>query len=432
MHVIQLAKFSGNSGTDGSALFRRLFGRVAVLSGGTTLSRAMMFAAFPILTRIFAPESFAHLAFYQAALSVFGLCMTLQYECAIPIPRQAQEARTLLGLALRIGGILAVLGTVVIGLVALAPVSLSWRIPLSVLLVIPVCAYVEAVSRTVRIDFVRHGRFHEMSLARMLQSISTVTAQVILGCCGFAMLGLPLGDGIGRWAAATFFSTRQEAPTGTKTCRATIRQLRETATRYASFAGFMTPAAVLAFLVTQSPALFLPGLYGENFAGQFAVANQAVLLPLLVISQAVTHVYVSDASRMIRNQDRSLPRLVRNTALRMGGLGLVLGLIAAGTGPFLFPSVFGAKWTVAGNIVPWLAISGFAPIRGGAGEPDSGPVAPGASQVRNGSVRRHSGDHSLGRRSCSRMFCHDNDGHLLSHNPVGADDISVAVPVRFR
>ncbi len=131
------------------------------------------------------------------------------------------------------------------------------------------------------------------------------------------------------------------------------------------FPTFVMPGVIIAMLVNVLPALVLPSLYGEEFAGQFALANRSVLMPLMVISQAVTQIYVSDASKYLRNQDPSLRSLIRTTAIQMGLLGLVLSVGAALTGPLLFPLVFGAEWAVAGHIVPLLALSAFAQFVGG-------------------------------------------------------------------
>ncbi|MCA8997456.1 MAG: hypothetical protein KDA80_10725, partial [Planctomycetaceae bacterium] len=99
--------------------------------------------------------------------------------------------------------------------------------------------------------------------------------------------------------------------------------------------------------------------------GQFALANRAILLPLMVISQAVTHVYVCEASRMIREKNRALPNLVQSTAWQLALVGGGLSLSAALLGPLLFTTIFGQKWAVAGTIVPLLAVSGFAQFVGG-------------------------------------------------------------------
>ncbi|MCA9079946.1 MAG: oligosaccharide flippase family protein [Planctomycetaceae bacterium] len=362
-----------NSQASDAGSLRSMLRRVAILSSGTTLSHVLLFALSPLLSRLFTPASFAVFGFHQAALAVLALLMTLQYDAAIPLPKDDGEARWLLGLALRIGGMIAgALTLAALGWGFTPWANLLW-LPAAILILLPLCALGEAVARSYRLMCVRHGHFPAMSQARVIQAAVMGTSHVVTGCLGWITLGLPLGDALGRWVSAAWFVWSCRSSKNAAAAASTVvtppsidwPEFRRLLCQYARFPVFVTPGVVLALLINVFPSLLLPWLYGDQFAGQFALANRSVLMPLLIISQAVTHVYVSDAAKCVRHRNADLRLLIRRTAWQMGAGGLLLAGTAAVTGPLLFPIVFGPQWHVAGEIVPLLAISAFGQFVGG-------------------------------------------------------------------
>lgn len=355
---------------------RRMVKRIAVLSGGTSLSYLLLFLASPLLTRLYNQADFAMFAFYQSALAVLSLLLTLQFEQAIPLPRAESEALSLRRLSTRLAAFLAALLTLgCAGFILARGDVLAWLPPL-VLISLPFCSLGEAWTRAYRIDAVRQGRFRAMSLSRMALAFGTLSGQIGCAVCGLGGLGMALGDGLGRWLSLlplviSGWFTRQEVAAALPSepviplHSAAPRNMAQLAVEFRRFPILLTPGAVICLLINTVPAFILPGLYGTEFAGQFALANRAVLLPLLVIGQAVTHVYLSDASKIIRERDPSLLRFMWSTVSQMAALGAFLAGLMAIISPIVFPVIFGPQWGPAGWIVPCLAIGGFAQFVGG-------------------------------------------------------------------
>ena len=341
-----------------------------MLSGSATTAHFVLFALSPVLSRMYDDGDFATFAFYQSSVSILSLMLTLQFEQAITIPSCSKEADTVRRLAIRAAVFLAMLLTApVLWLSLTGRLNGFWLAPL-VIALIPFCSLAEAYARTCRVEAVRGAAFRRMSISRVLLSIGTGAGQIVSALVGLKNVGLVLGDGIGRWISAIPFllgrkSSCGQAPLSLESSEGRSRSMPELAREFLKFPLLLTPAAVLALLVNVSPALLLPVLFDEKFAGQFALANRSILLPLMVISQAVTHVYVCEASKMIREKNPGLPRLIRTTAWQLAGVGSVLAISAAVLGPLLFTTIFGAKWETAGRIVPFLALSGFAQFVGG-------------------------------------------------------------------
>ena len=344
---------------------RKLFRQVALLSGSASVSHLLLLACSPILARIYDREDFATFGFYQSALAIFSLILTMQYEQAIPLPKSEHDARLLRKLSLRRSALLAI-AAVCLQLICQSAGILPdiWLSPW-VMLALPFCSLGEAWARTYRLDAIRSARFSSLSLSRMSLSVATIFGQILLWMGGLGGLGLVLGDGLARWVSIWPLWNRNDRVNSKGNSDSDQSDVRRLAHEYSRFPWLLTPAAVLALLINMVPAFVLPVMYGEIFAGEFALANRSVLLPMLLISQAVTQVYVSEAARMVRDRQEHLPSFILRTVLQMGGIGILMAAVAAATGPRLFPVLFGAKWTGAGLIVPLLAISGFAQFVGG-------------------------------------------------------------------
>jgi O-antigen/teichoic acid export membrane protein len=372
-HIQGLKPKSESSAQEqGLSSWGRLVRHVLVLCTGSSAAQLLMIGSSPILTRLFLPEQFAAFGFHQAALTILTLLLTLQFEGAIPIPQSARQSRLLLQLAVATAASLSLLCLLLSTLwIALGQPGLTW-LPATVLLLVPICAGAEALARCYRLCNIRDGRFAEMSLIRVSQTAVTVPVQLICGWFGWLQLGLAGGDAVGRWIAAGYAAAIDRARLREQPVQSSItespaswRDYWQVAVEFRRFPLLVSPGVLLAASANLLPALVLPNLHGPQFAGQFALANRSVLMPLLLISQAVTAVYVSNSSRLVRERSPALSQLIRQTAWQMAGLGLLLTLTAACSGPLLFPWIFGQNWVTAGQLVPYLAVAGFAQFVGG-------------------------------------------------------------------
>lgn len=62
-------------------------GNVATLSGAAAFSQLVVFAALPILTRLYAPAEYGAATIYGGIVALVVVVATFRYELAIPLPR---------------------------------------------------------------------------------------------------------------------------------------------------------------------------------------------------------------------------------------------------------------------------------------------------------------------------------------------------------
>src|SRR5512132_1479463 len=69
------------------------------MSSAAALGQITALMAAPLITRLYTPDDFGHLAFFQSAISLLAPLVCLRYEFAIPLPAEDSEGYDLVALA---------------------------------------------------------------------------------------------------------------------------------------------------------------------------------------------------------------------------------------------------------------------------------------------------------------------------------------------
>lgn len=346
-------------------LGRRVFGaagsfgrQVALVFSGSVAGQAVAFLASLALTRLYSPEDYGIMAAYAAVLGLVGLLGTMNYELAIPIASDRQEAHriTVVGLVCLLLSVLVLLFAGIFGaaawLVALEADALArfWY-------VVPFGLLATGIFGLLSQWAIRARDYKAIAWA----SFSQTGSQAILGV-SFGLLGLGAGGllasrvlglcgGAGRLYQTYAVQTREVSK------RVPLKLLLATARRYSRFALFTSPRRYLGDLSMVLPVIFLGWLYDAAQVGFYGLANSVVQVPMTLIGTAVGSVYLGEAAKL-RDSDRSsLLTLSNRLVVKLGllGLGITASLIVFG--PFVFGVVFGNAWSAAGSFAAILSIS---------------------------------------------------------------------------
>ena len=82
-----------------------------------------------------------------------------------------------------------------------------------------------------------------------------------------------------------------------------------------------------------------------------------MLIPAVLIGEAVSQVYAGTASRLVQDQPETLPGLFYRTAFGLLLVGLVPAVLMAILGPEVFRVVFGNAWRESGVYVQILSVT---------------------------------------------------------------------------
>lgn len=341
---------------------KRLFPRggftrsVTILAGGTALGQAIVVLSSPILTHFYSPSEFGVLTVYISVLSLLTVVGSLRYEAAIPLPDEKENAAQLLGLCLLLvlcgslvtGGIVWLLDDEIVQWTH-APLlkPYLWMLPLSML---GAGGY-----QALNYWAVRKKAFHQVARTKLSQSIGQVGTQTVLGSLQASAFGLLAGDVIGRIAGSGRLARLAWHDDKTELCQISFSGMKRMAKRYRNFPLLSCGSVLLNTLGTQMTPLMLTALYGPADVGWYMLADRVLGLPLSLIGNAVSQVYLSEAANMVNGNLQGLKRLFWKTVQNMFLLGLpMVGLIAL-LAPTLFGFVFGDSWGESGVYLQEMA-----------------------------------------------------------------------------
>ena len=331
---------------------------VVTLASGTAAAQLLLVLTVPVLARLYTPADYGALAVYSSTLAVLVVLASLRYETAIPLPEDEETAGSLLALTLAILAGMAALVTLLIWVWGDAFVS-AVNVPSlrRYLWLIPVGFIGAGTYQALSYWAIRRREFRRVARTKLSQGVGQVATQITLGLGGAGPLGLIVGDVIGRVAGAgglalAAFRTRPPA-------RVTAAGLKAVAVRYRRFPLLTTWSGLFNVGSLQLPSLVFSAAFGAAAAGLYSLSYKMLVLPTMLVAQAVGQVFLSRAATLAGEPER-LRRLTERTALGLFAAGLPAFVAVGLAGPQLFAVLLGSRWEEAGRyaqvLSPWFAL----------------------------------------------------------------------------
>jgi O-antigen/teichoic acid export membrane protein len=326
----------------------------ATIVAGTGLAQLLVVLSSPVLTHLYTPSDYG---IFSIATSVLILASVtcLQYDFAIPLPKDDVTAANLLGLSLVVNvgmSLLTALALVLVGPWLFGLFGASSLGPYVLLL-----AFVQFGSGIVAALLkwaIRTQNYAEIALNRVVSSVTLVGLQVGLGVLGVGVLGLLIGVAAGSVAGASRLA-RAAWNTHANAFRQISRKgMAAAAWRYKRFPIFSSGSTLLAYLGVRAPLLALVAFFGTEVGGEYALAERVLYLPLTLVAGSVGQVFTAESARLAHGDPRELRRSFRRTTVSLALTAILPAIGIALLAPFLAGLVFGPAWTTAGWIVSIL------------------------------------------------------------------------------
>lgn len=339
----------------GPARLRGMIRDVGTLMRGTLVAQGLGLLLLPILSRLYTPASFGAFGFYQAAILLLTVIACMRYDQAILTAKDEREAVALFQLCLVVGLAMAALLLVPIALVDAAGLERALSGALSPYWLVP-GMLVSGWTLAANAALTRLGDFKGAAASKMAQAGANSAASLAVGLAvPGGGPGLVLADQLSKLAATAVAVAR--LPGGIAPLfRVDPAALVELARRFGDFPRL----SVLGGLLNNGGSFLTPALvywlYGADTAGQFALVDRTISLPLALIIVTFSQAFSSHYARLLREDARAakpyFAALVRMAALA-GLAPMLLGLVLS---PYAFPLVFGAQWQEAGIFAQLLAV----------------------------------------------------------------------------
>lgn len=331
---------------------------VMILTSGTVLAQLIPVLISPILTRLYSPSEFALLAFYLAVANFFTVIATLRFEQAILLPKDDEDALSIVALCMMIMACMALLSFVlfmlwkdeVAHLLGHAE-SAAW------LMLIPLSVLATGLYRTLINWSNRHKHYKQMAATKVLQTGVTATSNISTG--SFSVHGgLIIGEILGHLCAAVLllFRGRTELM---RMFTFSWQCICRNATKYADFAKVNTPHVLVDTLQSSGIVFLLVSFFGDVVLGMYALMLRVLMAPVGMLGTSVAQVFFKQASD-IYNQGGDVGRLMRVITYKLALFSWPCFALFAFFSPTVFAFVFGDEWRKAGEyaqiLMPWIAV----------------------------------------------------------------------------
>lgn len=316
------------------------------------IGQGLLIVSTPLLTRIYTPEDFGLFAVFGALTSILIAIVTLKYENAIPLERDDRAALALVagvGLTSLSFSVVAALVIMVGGAKFGQLLGLPELEPL--LWLLPPCILLWGCGSGLSFWSVRQGTFRLNGANRVIHHSTQAVGQLGFGLAGLGGAGLVLGYALGYLARFTHFLAALSKVEILAFSRQPFAEIGHALRRYWRHPVFAAGSSLLQTTSVMLPAVLITILYGPAMAGWYALAQRVVALPLRLLGEGASEVFLGE----IRTVDHAgLIRLFKRVTALFAGIGLVVLLPLVWLAPWLFSIVFGAAWHDAGVICQLL------------------------------------------------------------------------------
>ena len=335
-------------------------GDLLKLVSGTTAAQVLTILVTPILTRLFAPDAWGLSAAFISITSVLSVIICLRYEQAILLPARDEEAANVTALALIATLVLSATAWLAFGLWGESVLgwlnmpelaALRWALPVSLLITGAILVLAQWNTRT--------RRFGILSMNTVTNATSITGARIGAGLAGWTTGGALILTGIGgslltllllavrTWRQGLQQSWRSVSPSA----------IWSAMRRYSDLPLYGSWATLLNTISWQLPVFLLAAYFTPAVAGQYALGNRLVKLPMSVVGNSIGQVYFQRAANL-KGSDRLAP-LTEGIFQRLVTFGLPPMLFLTVAGRDLFALVFGPEWAEAGVYMQILAVWAF-------------------------------------------------------------------------
>lgn len=327
---------------------------VIKLMTGTTIAQIIAFLSQPLLTRLFTPIEYGLYSSIQSFIIVFSAVAALCYERAIVLVEDDDDALSLAALSCKciiVFSFVIILLMIIPGLWhSLFAMQLKWYY----FLVIPVWAFAVAINNVFINLNTRFKLFSLLSKRQIKSSLILAIIQLGSGFLKFGIFGLLFANCVA--VIYSVYITSQGF--FNRTLNKINNNSKSLMFKYKSFPIYQLPSIFLDTLSAQMAVILLNKLLGPAIAGQYALANKVLMVPLMLIGSAFAQVFYQEFATRYYNNDNPRVFLI-NTWKKLFLLGILPGLILFVWGQPLFIFIFGSHWQMAGWFAQYLSIMAF-------------------------------------------------------------------------
>jgi O-antigen/teichoic acid export membrane protein len=334
---------------------------IFIIAGGTFIAQVISVLITPIITRLYTPADFGVLGLFTASLTLLALAGGFQYDVALPLPKDDEDAANLFIFFFFVLVITSICFFIILVLFGETIAQFFNISELKSYLFLLLIGFIGVSIYGALSSWVSRRRAYTcITNTKISQSLGGSTCKIIFGYLSVGPIGLIIGTlishilGIGTLLRYMWKNDRVLFK------NLSYSRMIENAKRYIQFPLFSFPSAIINAIAFQLPIFMISAIYGLNVAGMYSLAYAVLILTSSLISTSMGQVYYAEASNMIRENSKDIKNMYISTTRKLLLLAIPFIMIPCLLAPFVFPLVFGSAWNEAGWYCFPLAIFAIA------------------------------------------------------------------------
>lgn len=318
---------------------------------GNAISIVSQIIFAPILSRIYGPEAYGLFSLFNALATNLSVVATLRMEGALVLPKEENEFQNLLQTVLLIPAFFSLL-VFIITIIAKDQIEslfnihglgnlMYWLGPFIFLI-----CFTQITANWI----IRKKAFKDALIYGTPILIGTRIFNVVYGLATKgAANGLILTDALTKLISNVFrLRYILKVPLSFFFRFTPKRIVWDLIKKYRQFPLFDLPGSWLNMFSTQLPIYMLTFSFGANPVGQFGFAASLLEIPMRLLGNAVSPVFLQKASQTFHERPEDLGRITEELYKKLLYLGVFPFAVLTVFGDLIFKWVFGPQWVQAG------------------------------------------------------------------------------------
>jgi O-antigen/teichoic acid export membrane protein len=326
---------------------------ISVLSLMTAIAQVIPFLAQIYLRRVIPKPEFGIYAVFLAISSITVIISTLRYEMAIVIPKRNKDAANVMALSIIISLAINLLLFIAIVFFHSKIIELlNWDDRYGYWLwLIPLASFLFSSYLVVNFWLIRKKAFFGSGLNRVLRRTGEAGVQSGFGTVG----GLLAGDIVGR-VLMLISGYVQAVRKGFTVKYLRIKRMRYAAKRYNKFPRFQALPALLNTASLMIPVLIVNEYFGDSITSQFDLSRQILVVPLVLISTAMSQVLFQKFSEL-RNRGLSVKKPLLQSSLMLSFISVPAIILMVFFSEPIFAFIYGEQYRISGSYASILVFA---------------------------------------------------------------------------
>ena len=341
-----------------SFLKKEFVKNVLTLLTGSTFSQVVIFSSIFIITRIFSTEIFGVYMLFSSAMLILKPLSTLQYEFALVLPKEREDALNLLSFSFFTLIIISFFSLILIYFFKDTILVFFYISDLkNFIYLLPLSIFLTGCISILDYWNNRINCFKNISGGQIVKAVGMFSSQIAIGFIKYnSSFGLIPGMLLGLFFQTLFLSrTSYKSLQGFRK-EISYKRMLTLAKKYKDIPIFNSIINITNNLSNELPVFLITKYFGLSAAGIFGLAIKFTKAPVGIIQTSVNQVFFNRASK-VYNDKGNLPELILKTSknLLLIGCAIFIPLFILS---FHIDFFFGENWTDVGIyariLIPWL------------------------------------------------------------------------------